>query len=193
MPAALSGALILVGTVTTVLAGGCTEEEQKPRISLASVERCERGLREGATLTWVEAYRVYHRECAEIRAEPGCRDAYLKAADATDTDRPGILAEGCGKAYCKILGADQFELCRPDFQPTPTLMAAAWPKFHDAALQYDAGPFYRRLSVAIALFYVKTMKSAGGSPVGTRAAAADIPAQSPASPATSALRNNGVR
>lgn len=153
---------ILVST----LAAACHRSEAA-RVQIADVDRCERGIERAETQpTLREAMRVYYTECSIVYVEPGCRKAFLAAANAEPSARLPSIADGCKKAYCPLFGERHLELCQAGNQPTAEVVARGWPDLHDAILSYDAKGYAPHLSKLMLRFYVRTEAWQAADPTG---------------------------
>lgn len=174
---------------------GCHREDTRTKVS--SVTRCERAIYEATTKQTIqEASRIYHEGCADLHAEPGCRQAFHDAAKAKPENQLSMTAEGCRKAYCPILGPSKFEICRDDFKATPASLLRAWPPFQSAVLKHDTGPMHHRVTNALLRQYLhiksleraepskKTPADAGASSASGEGGA-PLPAASGSAPAAS--------
>jgi hypothetical protein len=135
---------------------GC-ERGDKAHIEPVAVSRCERGIqRATAKNTMKDAMEIYYAECAGIHSEPLCRNAFKSAAKAPLDKQLSMIALGCSRAYCPILGEGAFEICRKDFQASGESLSRAWPPFHGAIVAREAGGMNQRVNNALLRLYVHT-------------------------------------
>src|SRR5688572_14656849 len=90
-----------------------------PRITVGSVERCERGIEQAAGLgSAPEMTSLYYRECSQIQAEAPCQQAFMAASKAEPERQLVVAFQGCASAYCPLFKDQGLEACSPGFQPT---------------------------------------------------------------------------
>jgi hypothetical protein len=135
-------------------------------MSAASVDKCEQGLkRAGAETDLAVAMRLYHEECADLYVQPGCRQAFLTAASAPQTEQVTLVADGCRRAYCPVLpSASGLEICKPGFGVTLESAQRAWPPLQEAILAYDGKGLAPRVTRFTVAFYSHVLALQGKSP-----------------------------
>jgi hypothetical protein len=134
---------------------GCRERQPKPLIEHAAVVRCERGVQHATSQAdAAQAHSIYYRACADIHAQPECRQAFIKASKAPPDDQMRIVIQGCTKAYCSTVGTG-LEICQPGFEATPPAILRAWPPFHAAIIKHDAKGLEPRVNNALLAFFLK--------------------------------------
>jgi hypothetical protein len=145
-----------------------------PRITLADVERCERGIDLSATQpTFEQASATFYRECSSTVAEPECRQAFVEASLAKPDRQVPIVLERCSKVYCPIFSGRNLAVCGSTFQASPLAAAFGWAELHGAILERDASGYAPRLKRA---FMAKDLELVKKAP----------PSNTPAAPATAA-------
>jgi hypothetical protein len=143
--------------------GSCRREQ--PKVSLAEVERCERGI-EGAVAKpdVKDALRTYYRECAGVYAEAACKQAFTSAADLDVSEQMPKVVTDCRTAYCPFFQARGLEICQPTWQLSQVNIVKSWPALHDAILARDAKGYAPRISRAMLVFYSRVVQRMGALP-----------------------------
>jgi hypothetical protein len=143
-----------------------------PRITLADVERCERGIDLAATQPKFEqASSTFYRECSATVAEPECREAFVEASLAKPDRQVPIVLERCSKVYCPLFAEQKLAVCASAFEATSFAAAFGWAQLHGAILERDASGYAPRLKRA---FMAKDLELVKKAP----------PSETPAAPAT---------
>src|SRR5260221_1329752 len=125
---------ISVAVPVLVALAGC-RRAGPPRINVAAVERCERGIGTAVNAeTSSEGSHIYYETCKDIHAEPGCREAFASASKVEPEQALAVVSEGCRKAYCPILESASLEMCKTTFQLTLASALRSWPPMHEAII-----------------------------------------------------------
>jgi hypothetical protein len=126
-----------------------------PRITVASVERCERGIEQAVSLgSAKEMTSLYYRECSQIQAEAPCQQAFMAASKAEPERQLVVAYQGCAAAYCPLFKDQNLEACSSGFQATDASLWRAWPPLHKAILTRDAGVYGPRIERALLQFLI---------------------------------------
>jgi len=172
--------LFATGFLALALAASCTKSDP-PRVQLADVERCERGVQAAMQQPALEeALATYYRECADVYKEPGCKAAFLAASTAPHEKQLDIIADGCRKSYCPTFADRGLELCQGGNPSNTAALERGWGHLHEAILEHDAKALAPRVSRTMVGFYAFAQKKALDAK-----AAAEAPPPPSAAPATS--------
>jgi hypothetical protein len=175
-------ALVLACLGVTLSASACHDDDGAPSTPPPpSVTHCVDGAERALEATTLAALMSeYYDDCADLNTEAACRDAWHAAAHAPVDAQLGIVAEGCRKAYCPVLGSYAFDICKSDFVATPDSLARAWGPFGNAIVAREAGAYAQLVTAAQLTVYARSVQ------LKTEAHAAQVPSASAAPPAPSA-------
>jgi len=75
--------------------------------------------------------------CADLYSEPGCANAFRRAASLPVEARAASIARACREAYCPKLAPPKPALCSPDEGQLPSRTLATWPELNTRILAFE--------------------------------------------------------